>query len=249
MIVEVIINNNSKELNKSFDYNVPIEMENIIKIGSRVLVPFGKMKNLEEGFVINLKKSTEYKTKNVEKIQEEGSLSTQKVELAKWLSKRYFCNLSEAIKLMLPPGTTSKIFENRTKEKIGKFVILKKDEDEIEYEINNGNLKSEKQIRLLRFLINNNDIYISDLEIFTDVSKSIMKTLEKNGYIEIYEKQIERNPFINKEIEPTKKLKLTQEQQIAFNKIEEAIDDKMNAEYLIFGVTGSRKDRNIFAIN
>lgn len=249
MIAEVIINNNAKELNKSFDYNIPLEIQNKIKVGSRVLVPFGHMKRLEEGFIVNFKETTEYKVKDIAKIQEVSSLNEQKVKLAKWLAKRYFCNLSDAIKLMLPPGTTSKILENRIKEKTGNFVILKKSEDEIEFEIETGKLKSEKQIRLLRFLINNDDTYISDLEAFTEVSKSIMKTLEKNGYIEIYEKQIERNPFINKEIKPTTKLKLTDEQQIAFDKIEEAIEDKMNAEYLIFGVTGSRKNRNIFTAN
>lgn len=249
MIAEIIINNNAKQLDRTFDYNIPNEMQNNIKIGSRVLVPFGNMKRLEEGFVINFKETTEYKTKDIVKIGKESTLNENKVQLAKWIAKRYFCNLSESIKLMIPPGTKTKNIENRIKEKTGNFVILKKDKEEIEFEIETGKIKSEKQIRLLRFLINNDDIYISDLEEFTEVSKAIMKTLEKNGYIEIYEKQIERNPFINKEVEPSNKLKLTREQQKAYEKIEEAIDDKMNSEFLIFGVTGSRKNRNIFTIN
>lgn len=249
MIAEIIINNNSKQLDRTFDYNIPNEMQNDIKIGSRVLVPFGNMKRLEEGFVVNFKETTEYKTKDIAKIGKESTLNENKVELAKWIAKRYFCNLSESIKLMLPPGTKTKNIENRIKEKTGNFVILKKEKEEIEFEIETGKIKSEKQIRLLRFLINNDDIYISDLEEFTEVSKAIMKTLEKNGYIEIYEKQIERNPFINKEVEHSSKLKLTREQQEAYEKIEEAIDDKMNSEFLIFGVTGSRKNRNIFTIN
>lgn len=249
MIAEVIINNNAKQLDRTFDYNIPNEMQNDIKIGSRVLVPFGNMKRLEEGFVVNFKETTEYKTKDIAKIGKESTLNENKVRLAKWIAKRYFCNLSESIKLMLQPGTKTKNIENRIKEKTGNFVILKKDKEEIEFEIETGKIKSEKQIRLLRFLINNDDIYISDLEEFTEVSKAIMKTLEKNGYIEIYKKQIERNPFINKEVKPSNKLKLTREQQKAYEKIEEAIDDKMNCEFLIFGVTGSRKNRNIFTTN
>ncbi len=249
MIAEVIINNSAKQLDRTFDYNVPNEMQNDIKIGSRVLVPFGNMKKLEEGFIVGFKETTEYKTKDIAKIGKESTLTENKVELAKWIAKRYFCNLSESIKLMLPPGTKTKNIEKRIKEKTGNFVILKKDKDEIEYEIETGKIKSEKQIRLLQFLINNDDIYIKDLEEFTEVSKAVIKTLEKNGYIEIYEKQIERNPFINKEIKPSNKLKLTEEQQKAYEKIEEAIDDKMNSEFLIFGVTGSRKNRNIFATN
>ena len=53
MIAEVIIESNVKTLNRHFDYNIPKEMENNISIGSRVLIPFGRSKKLEEGFVTN----------------------------------------------------------------------------------------------------------------------------------------------------------------------------------------------------
>lgn len=44
MIAEVIINSNAKDLDRTFDYEVPEEMNNKIKIGNRVLVPFGRRK-------------------------------------------------------------------------------------------------------------------------------------------------------------------------------------------------------------
>ena len=88
-----------------------------------------------------------------------------------------------------------------------------------------------------------------DLENLTEVSKAIIKTLEKNGYVEIYEKQIERNPFLHKVVERNQKLNLTDEQQHAYNMVENAIDDYMNSEFLLYGVTGSRKNRSIFAVN
>ena len=249
MIAEIIINLNSKQLDRTFDYNVPLSMQEKIKIGSRVLIPFANMKKLEEGFVVDFKEESQYSLKDIAKLEETSSLNEQKVELAKWLANRYFCNLSEAIKLMLPPGTTSKILENRIKERTGNFVALLKTKDEISLDIENKVLKSEKQIRLLEFLLNNDDVYISDLEVLTGVSKSIMKTLEKNGYITIYEKQIIRDPFVNKDVKKTSKLIFTKEQKEAYSKIEEAIDDKMNSEFLLFGITGSRKDRNLFTIN
>ena len=245
MIAEIIINNNSKQLDRTFDYSVPEELREEIKIGSRVLVPFGNMKKLEEGFIVGFKESTDYKVKDITKLEMESTLSEEKVELAKWIAKRYFCNLSEAIKLMLPPGTKTKEVQNRIKERTGNFVKLKKDKDIIEYEIAEGKIKSEKQIRLLQFLIDNDDIYISDLEALSGVSKAVMKTLEKNGYILVYEKQIQRNPLVNKEIEKTDKLKFTKEQKEAYSKIEEAIEDQMNSEFLLYGITGSRKNRNI----
>lgn len=249
MIAEVIINSNAKDLDKTFDYEVPEEMQDKIKIGNRVLVPFGRRKILEEGFIISFKEKSLYKTKQIKSFEENPFLNEEKIKLAKWIAKRYFCNLSDAIKLMLPPGTKTKNIENRVKEKTNNFVYLKKENDEIELEIEEGKIKSEKQIRILRFLMENDAITVSDLEIFTDTSKAIIKTLEKNGYIEIIEKPVDRNPFLNKDIPKTEKLKLTEEQQKAYNKIEEAIEDKINSEFLIFGITGSRKNRNILASN
>ncbi len=172
-----------------------------------------------------------------------------KVEMAKWMARRYFCNISDCIKLMLPPGTGSKNEEKRVKEKSINSVKLLKNEIEINEDIDSKILKSEKQIKVLKFLIDNDDVLINDLETLTDVSRAIIKTLEKNGYVEIYEKQIERNPFLHKIIEKNSKLNLTDEQQNAYNMVENAIDDYMNSEFLLFGVTGSRKNRSIFAVN
>ena len=82
---------------------------------------------------------------------------------------------------------------------------------------------------------------LTDVPVLTDVSTAIVKTLEKNGYVEIYEKQIERNPFLHKVVEQTKSLELTDEQKHAYAMVENAIDDYMNSEFLLFGVTGSGK--------
>lgn len=241
MIAEIILNSNAKDLNKCFDYEIPEEMNNKVKIGSLVLIPFGRRKTLEEGYIINIKEKSEYKVKPISSIKEDKFLNEQKIKLAKWISKRYFCNLSDSIKLMLPPGTTNKKIENRIKEKTNQFVCLKKSEEEIQNEIEIGKIKSEKQIRILKFLMENDSITINDLEIYTDTSRAIIKTLEKNGYIELIQKQVERNPFIHKVIKKTEKLNFTQEQQNAYEKIEKSIDDEINKEFLLFGVTGSGK--------
>ncbi len=246
MIAEVIIQSNVKNLNRVFDYKIPIEYEENFAelIGARVLVPFGRMKTLEEGFVVNIKQNTEFEVKEISKI-EEKYLNSDKVKFAKWMAKRYFCNISDCLKLMLPPGTATKINENRVKEKSANFVVLKKDEDEIEQDIENGKIKSEKQIRTLKFLIENGQALISDLEMFADSSRAVVNALCKKEYTEIIEKKIERNPFEEKEIEKTEKLKLTEEQQNAFNIISDSMDDMLFSEFLIYGVTGSRKNRNI----
>ncbi len=67
------------------------------------------------------------------------------------MANRYFCNISDCIKLMLTPGTRGK--KKKAQEKIIRVVYLKKKKDEILFEIDNKKkIKSEKQIRALKFI-------------------------------------------------------------------------------------------------
>ena len=239
MIAEIIINRTAKRLNRTFDYKVPIELEELIMIGSTVLVPFGKSSTLEEGYVVGIKENTTYEVKKIVKIKH--NLTEKQIELAKWMAKRYFCNISDCIKQMLTPGTKNKKAEKNVQDKTINAVYLKKDIDEIQFDIEMGKIKSEKQKKILQFLKNNEGATVPEIELFTDGSRAIVKTLEKNGYVEIIEKKIERNPLANKKIEKTKKLKLTEEQQNAYNKVALDITTNSYEQFLLYGVTGSGK--------
>lgn len=239
MIAEVIINNSAKKLNRTFDYNIPKDMEELVKIGTKVLVPFGNMKSLEEAHVVKIKENSQFQIKDIAKI--ETGLENDQIELAKWMAKRYFCNISECIKLMQTPGTKNKDVTKRIQDKKINIVVLKKDINEIEYSIESGKIKSEKQKKILEFLKDNENATIDEIEAFTGSSRAIVNTLIKNGYLELKKQKIDRNPLINKKVEKSFDLKLTEEQLIAFNKISKSLDDKKFEEFLLFGITGSGK--------
>ena len=241
MFAEVIINSNAKALNRVFDYEVPNDLEKKIHIGSRVFVPFGRSGKLEDGFVIGIKDTSDFECKQVSKIEEKQSLTEFNINLAKLMSRKYFCNISDCIKLMLPPGTGNKLHTKRAKEKTGNFVFLLKDREEILEDIENGIIKSDKHIRVLNFLIDNDGIYLPDLEAICEITSSVIKTLEKKAYLEIAEKQVVRNPFVNKKIERDIKKNLTEEQKKAFNGIKFFIDNNEYSTNLIYGITGSGK--------
>lgn len=245
MIAEVIINRTAKKLNRTFDYKIPKELEEQTIIGSKVIVPFGKGEKQEEAFVIGIKEKSEYETKEIIKI--EDNLTNEQIELARWMAKRYFCNVSDCIKLMLTPGTRSK--ENKVQDKTINTIYLSKDIEEIEFEIETRKIKSEKQKKVIEFVKDNEGATIQEIEMFTDCSKAIVQTLIKNGYLEIIEKKIERNPLINKNIEKTEKLNLTEEQEQAYNQVEQTIINNIYQTFLLYGVTGSRENRNIFTTN
>lgn len=241
MFAEVIINNNARALNRVFDYEVPKNLEKDVFVGARILVPFGVKGKLEDGFIITLKEKSEFANKEISKIIPEFSLDEEKINLAKLMAYKYFCNISDCIKLMLPPGTSSKESNNWQKEKTGRFVYLKMPADQIKELIEEGKITREKHIKVLNFLAENNGIFVSDLEAITDVSSAIIKTLEKNGYIEFVEEQIQRNPFINKNVKRDKPKILTEEQEKAYNSISSYIENNEYKSSLIYGITGSGK--------
>ena len=79
----------------------------------RVLVPFGARKVFEVGYVVGLKETSEYKCKNIVKVIDRV-FDEEKLELAKWISQKYFCNLYVYIvsQVSLLPGiyNTIKLF-------------------------------------------------------------------------------------------------------------------------------------------
>ncbi len=239
MFAAVVINSNARELNRVFDYIVPAEMQGTICVGDRVFVPFGKGTNLSEGYVSELKEESEFANKEIAKI-EDSILSKENIELAKLMSEKYFCNFSDCIKLMLPPGGASKDLTKRVKDKTARFVYLAKEKDEIIFNLEK-NIKSDKQKKLLNFLLDNDGVDISDLEAITEVSKAIMNAVEKKGLIKFVYEKVERNPFIHKRISKDTKLLLNEEQQSVYNQVEFMIENEEFMEFLLKGVTGSGK--------
>lgn len=247
MIAEVIINRTAKKLNRIFDYRIPENLEGLIFVGSKILVPFGKGGKLEEAFVVALKEKTNYPNKIKEIAKLEEQLKDEQIALAKWMAKRYFCNVSDCIKLMLTPGSRTKNKEKRIQDKTINTIYLSKDIEEIELDIETGKIKSDKQKKIIYFVKDNQGVTISEIEMLTDCSRAIVNTLIKNGYLEIVEQKIERNPLNFKDTETikkkekTEKLPLTEEQEIAYQKVEQKIEQKQYQSFLLYGVTGSGK--------
>ncbi len=247
MIAEVIINRTAKKLNRTFDYHVPEELEGLVFVGSKVLVPFGKGKKLEEAFVVKLKNKTNYPNEMKDIARLEEQLKDEQIQLAKWMAKRYFCNLSDCIKLMLTPGTRNKNKQKRIQEKTKNSVYLSKTIEAIEFDIETGKIKSEKQKKVIHFLQDNRGATIPEIEMLTSCSRAIVNTLIKNGYLEIVEEKIERNPLNFKDLElirkteTTEKLVLTKEQENAYQKVEKKMEENAYHAFLLYGVTGSGK--------
>ena len=101
MIAEVVINSPARGLGRVFDYKVNEDLCGIVTVGQMVTVPFGIGNRKETAFVVALKEKSEFKRlKSISEIIEmDFILGEKEFELAKWISKTYFCNLGVVLNL------------------------------------------------------------------------------------------------------------------------------------------------------
>ncbi len=249
IIAKILINTSVKSLNKVYDYIIPKELENDAVVGKRVLVSFGRGKNAEEGIIVKLVEETEeeiksrkYKLKEIQEILDEVSyVNEERLKLAKYMSYVYFCNVYDALKLMFPPGTASKNSSKSVNTKQDTQIILKKSTDEIMQDIESEVIKSAKHIQLLTFLIYNEYVLVSDVVEGLGISKAVINTVVKNGYIELKKVDKEVDLLKDYNVEKTEKKVPTKEQKEIIDKIGSYIYDEKYKQCLIFGVTGSGK--------
>ena len=92
MFAQVILSISHADIDRVFDYAVPENMCGQVKIGMRVRVPFGKGKNLSEGYVVGVSEDSlvpKEKIKYIEELPDEFPVfSEDMLKLAKWMSKR-----------------------------------------------------------------------------------------------------------------------------------------------------------------
>lgn len=59
MIAKILVDIKSKNVDKTYDYIIPSKYEDILEIGARVIVPFGKRNVM--GFCLEIAKTSSYK--------------------------------------------------------------------------------------------------------------------------------------------------------------------------------------------
>ena len=105
-IAEVIIDTNSKAVDRTFDYVA----DESIKVGMRVKVPFGIGNRPTVGYVVKIKETSDYKNlKRVsESVDKEPLISEKAMQLAEYIRKTCLCSMQTALRLMLPPRASVK---------------------------------------------------------------------------------------------------------------------------------------------
>ena len=220
MVVGVLVELSNKNIDKVFYYKVPDSLKDKIKIGVRVVVPFGRMEL--EGFILEIKDNSDIDNlKEIIDIKDlDIILNKELLELGKYMHDETLSTLISCYQTMLPKALKAKN-GNVINKKYDTYYRLVGD-------ISNNKI-TEPQKKIIDLLMNG-EVIRKEL---TDISSSSVNTLLKKGIIEEIKKEHYRLDY--KEFNEEKHT-LTDEQQEVVDSVKFS-----NNTYLLHGVTGSGK--------
>ena len=217
---------------KTFSYLIPDEMQDKIKIGQAILVPFGRQ-GLINAFCVGFSDYLpgDFKVKKINKILDETPLfSIEYLKLLEWVANYYCCDLVTVLNAAIP----MKLIEKASKtEQLIEFVKY--------------DCATKRQIQVLELLEKSGKMPLILFEKYAKTTRATIKKLEQLGCVKLIQEELYRNPLdILRITEREALFELSGDQK----KVYEGIKNKIDApnEILLHGVTASGKTEVYFKL-
>ena len=232
----IIVDISHEKLDKTFQYLIPQELAEEVRVGVLVEIPFGNRSIT--GYVVELTDEAEFDVSRLKPIVgiKKGSvpIESQLIELAAWIRKNYGGTMNQALKTVIPIKQKTKAIER----KILKLLICR--EEAIHtlalYETKHFTAKA----KLLRELMDAGELEQTLVTQKLNVGSSTIKALERDKVIEVQTTKEYRNP-VNHLKSKGYNLTLNEKQQAVVDHITTDMANGENKTYLLKGVTGSGK--------
>lgn len=234
--------------NRSFDspwtYKIPFDLENKIKVGAVVKVPFASRSKAQRAYVTEIlsqipENLSESKVKEViSLLTQEAVVTAEQIILAREMKRRYFCTIAEALDTMSPPyvltsGTRS-MMAAKLADRERAVDLLQGDE-----------LRSINHVRVIEFLLEYDKAPLIEIRQAVGVSQAILKTMERNGILEFFRTRVEKKEdTVIAEYDYDQPKIPKEEQKHAINSIVAAGKEHGQGvlkEFMLYGITGSGK--------
>ena len=229
LYAEIILNSEAIEIDRPFTYKVPLDMEEKVKVGQIVKVPFGVRSKPVEGFILDLKAEEEmkvsFKMKSILSVENEEPVITEDdLKLINFLREEYLCKYIDAIRLLIPVG----ILKGAKSKSRNVIVFINNKQEKIK--------NKDGYIEIIDFIKRNTGKY-TKTELSKEHGFSIYKLnkLMEHGLIKSEEEIVFR--YNTREYNKDVQKNLTVEQSMAIKEIEESEENLI----LLKGVTGSGK--------
>lgn len=172
-----------KPLNATFTYRVPNELHSQVKVGYRVIVPFGRKNTFYTAIVINITHiaPSDYEVKDlILTLDHYPIIKHPQLKLWQWISEYYLCAIGDVYKAAVPAGL-----------KIESETIIELNPD---FEENDNCKPNERETIICQLLNHKGKLSPADIRKETGFRnvESITSQLLEKGVVVISEKLVER---------------------------------------------------------
>ncbi len=244
LYADIIVDISHEKLDKPFQYRVPERLKDSLEIGMCVTVPFGNGGRRLKGYVIEIGEECKFdpqRTKDILEITTKNAgVEDRLIALAGWIRKNYGSTMIQALKTVIPAKQTVKRLEHRTLQR------LMNREEIISLLGESCRKKQMAKERLLRELVEQEEIPYEWVTGKLGVSAQTVRGLEKAGAVRVVSTESLRNPVrLAQENEEANARQmrpvLSAEQRRIAEEILADFDAGSPGTYLIHGITGSGK--------
>ena len=232
----IIVDISHEKLDKTFQYRVPDELEDVIKIGVAVDVPFGNRQI--SGYVVELTDEAEFDVNKIKPITgiktQSVAIESQLIELAGWIKDNYGSTMNQALKTVIPIKKQTKAVCRRT------LHLAIPEKDAMQKLAFFEDKHQTARARLLRELINLKELDYSIVTGKLNVSSAVIKALVQQEIISVESTNDYRNP-ISHLAQKEYTISLNEQQQSVVDTVCQEYEEGQRNTYLLKGVTGSGK--------
>jgi primosomal protein N' (replication factor Y) len=216
-------------LRQLYSYRVKPELVATLRPGHGVRIPFGRRSGM--GIVVSLRRGEAEGLKDLGGIIGEQPLFDQQLlELCCWAADYYRYPVGPALRSALPAALTA-----------GVQRVAPLQESAYQPGPNQGLPRGSKQRELVVFVRHRGEASLSQLRDEFSAPHAPLERLVAENFLICRQIEKLRDPFLSDPVKPDAPLVLTLEQQLAFDRLQPAIQAQKFSSFLLQGVTGSGK--------
>lgn len=236
---DIIVDISHENLDRSFQYLVPEEMEKDIHIGMVAAIPFGNGNNERKGYVIGLSEKPKISPEKIKAllglVSSEETTEAKLVSLAAWMKERYGSTMAQALKTVLPVREKIRAKEKR----LICLDVTKEEAQKLAAEMESGRCKA--RARLIRALLKKQPLDYTEACTELKMTSTVLKSLIDRGVVRVEQAEVYRMSVAGEKIPREELSVLNPVQQAAFEEIEREWEKDLPRPVLLHGVTGSGK--------
>lgn len=238
---DVIVDISHEKLDKTFQYEVPAHLQDQVRLGSRVVVSFGKGEGRRlTGYVTGFSESTDWDPDKIKPVlgvsKEANTIEDDLIELAAWMKASFGGTMNQALKTVLPIKKKEAIKKVKSVE----FLLDEKEAGDIFTDLVSRKNHSVAKERLLQALMQDGLLSWDMITKKLNIPSSAIRDFEKAGYVRILEERSFRNPTDKLTGEWAHHV-LNPMQQAVVDTFIKDYENNERTPYLLYGVTGSGK--------